>query len=145
RVEISALDLTADSSLRVRLRASHARVSGLAPWSRSPRLSSLARFAILAALGVVLWLGASLLLRPGGAGAPPTPSAVPAERAWRLLGYLLFALPGAVVAAVVISLDQAQAAPLAYAAAGLLGAFALGLVALLLPRIPRIAGSFRAS
>ncbi|HYP91465.1 MAG TPA: hypothetical protein VEQ59_25030 [Polyangiaceae bacterium] len=137
RVDIRALELFAESSLRVRLRAKDARVRGLAPWSRSPRLSALGRFAILAALGVVLWLGASLLLRPRTAERRVAP-----ERVWRAVGYSLFAVPGAVVAAVVISLDQAEAAPLTYAWAGLLGAVALGVVALLLARIPQIAGSF---
>jgi hypothetical protein len=145
-VEIKALELSAASSLRVRLRADTARVSGLAPWSRSARLSPLARFAVLAALGVVLWLGACLLLRPGqgAAGATGATGATgPGARVWRLLGYLLFASPGAVAAAAVISLDQAQAAPGAYAGAGALGGAALGLVALLLARFPRIYGYFR--
>jgi hypothetical protein len=145
RVEIRALEISAASSLRVRLRADTARVSGLAPWSRSPRLSPLGRFTMLAALGVVLWLSASLLLRP------PTRvdrrSAVDrgdtSGRFWRWGGYLLFGSPGAVIAAAVIALDQAQAAPLAYAGAGVLGGVALGLVALLLARFPRICSSFQ--
>jgi hypothetical protein len=144
KVEISALDLSANSSLRVRLRAGSARVSGLAPWSRSPRLSSLGRFAMLAALGVVLWLGASVLLRPRQTRADEPAPGVASGRVRRGLGYLLFASPGAVIAAVVISLDQARAAPLTYASAGVLGVLALGLVALLLARFPRICSSFQA-
>jgi hypothetical protein len=147
RVEISELELTtaSSSSLRVRLRANQARVSGLAPWARSPRLSALGRFAILTALGTALWLGASLLVRTRRTEPRelPTATVTPYERAWGLLAYLLFAVPGAAMAATVISLDQAQAEPLAYAGVGLLGAVALTLVAWLLPRAPKITGSLR--
>lgn len=137
RVEISALELSLTSSLRVRLRADRATVSGLAPWSRSPRLSALGRFGLLSALGGVLWLGVSMLVR-----ARPGPPREPArsDRVLRWVGYVLFAAPGAVVAAAVISLDQAQAAPSTYAAAGLLGAVALGLVAWIAARAPQITG-----
>jgi hypothetical protein len=141
QVEIGALDLSANGSLRVRLRAASARVSGLAPWSRSPRLSSLGRFAMLVGLGVVLWVAASVAFRlPRPAGEPLADSKL--DRAGRWLGYLLFAIPGAVSAAVVISLDQARAAPMTYASAGGLGVLALGLVVLLLARFPRICRCF---
>ena len=144
RVEIRALELTATRSLRVRLRAGRARVSGLAPWSRSPRLSSLSRFATLLTLGGVLWLSTSLLLRRGRAVSGQAPPPAAGEGVWRLVGYGLFAMPGAVVAGLVISLDQARAAPTAYTSAALVGALMLGLVAVLVPRAPRIFGSFRA-
>jgi hypothetical protein len=137
RVEISGLELSLASSLRVKLRAQRATVSGLAPWSRSPRLSPFGRFGLLAGLGAVLWLGVSLLVRPR-----PRPPRDPARtaRLLRWLGYLLFAAPGAVVAAAVISLDQVQAAPSTYAAAGLAGAATLGLVAWIAARAPQITG-----
>lgn len=137
RVEISALELSLASSLRVRLRAERASVSGLAPWSRSPRLTPLARFSLLTALGGILWLGASLLVRQSGA-APSRPA--PAGRALRSLAYGLFAAPGAAMAAVIISLDQAQAAPPTYAGAALLGAALLGLVAWIAARAPQMTG-----
>jgi len=141
QVAIGALELSAKGSLRVRLRAGSARVSGLAPWSRSPRLSSLGRFAMLVGLGVVLWAGTSLAFRlPPGAAEPVADGT--RERARRWLSYLLFALPGAVSAAVVISLDQARAAPVAYASAGGVGALAVGLVAVLLARFARISSCF---
>jgi hypothetical protein len=137
RVEISALELSLASSLRVRLRADRATVSGLAPWSRSPRLSPFARFGLLSALGAMLWLGVSMVVR-ARRGPPREP--VRSARSLRSVGYVLFAVPGAVVAAAVISLDQAQAAPSAYAGAGLLGAVALGLVAWIASRAPQITG-----
>jgi hypothetical protein len=62
----------------------------------------------------------------------------------RLLAYLLCAVPGALVAACFISLDQDRAAPLAYGSAALLGLAALGGLRLLNQRVPQIFGSFRA-
>lgn len=142
RVEIAALQLTAARSLSIELRAGTARVAGLAPWSRSPRLSSLGRLSILGALGAVLWLVASVALRARPALAPPT-TVDPSARRFRWLGYLLFALPGAVTAATFVSLDQERAGPAAYASAALWGALTLVLVAgVLLRRIPRILSSF---
>ena len=98
---------------------------------------------MLAALGAALWVGASLLFRPRASGPGDTILAGAGERARRWLAYLLFAAPGAAVAALVIKLDQAQAAPPSYAGAGALGALTLGLVALLLARFPRISSSFQ--
>ena len=141
RVEIVGLDVTAARALRVHLHAGTARIAGLAPWSRSPLLSPLGRFAILSALGAVLWLAAGLLWRP----QPRLGSATHPRKPWRrLLGGLLLTVPGAVVATVFISLDQDRAAPVAYLSAALLGTVALWLLGLLGRRLPQIFGSFRA-
>lgn len=141
RVEITGLDLTAARALRVHLHAGTARIAGLAPWSRSPLLSPLGRFAILAALGAVLWLAAGLFWRP----ALPEPGpATNSQKPWRrLLGGLLLTVPGAVVATAFISLDQDRASPVAYLSAALLGTVALWLLGLLGRRLPQIFGSFR--
>jgi hypothetical protein len=156
-VDIVGLDLTAARALRVHLVAGRARIAGLAPWSRSPRLTPLSRFALLAALGVTLWLGASLAFRPGqpqsktksqfGSELTPRPldgaSGEPRRNRWLAgLAGLLLAVPGAAVAAGVISLDQERAAPLAYASAALLGLVGLGLLRLLERTAPRIFRSF---
>jgi hypothetical protein len=138
RVEIAGLDLSATRWLKVRLRADTARVAGLAPWSRSPRLSPLLRFGVLTALGLGLWLAAVLgfrVARVEAAAAPPR---------WQsLLLRLLLAAPGAVLAGGFIALDQDRAAPLTYVAA-LGGAWVtLGAVVLLLRRAPRILNSFQ--
>jgi hypothetical protein len=61
-----------------------------------------------------------------------------------LVGRALCAVPGAVVAAGFISLDQDRAEPLAYASAALFGVLALGTVSLLGRRVPRIFSSFNA-
>jgi hypothetical protein len=152
RVDIVGLELTAARALRVHLVAGGARIAGLAPWSRSPRLSALGRFAVLAALGAALWLAAALgwsAASPSAASTPTSPapaalSPAPARRWLGLLASLLLAVPGAVVAAGFIALDQEQAAPAAYASAALLGLVALGLVRLLAWRAPRIFSSFSA-
>ncbi len=142
RVEIAELELTAARSLHVHLKAGTARITGIAPWSRSPLLSPLGRFATLSALGAALWLAASLLWRPLRPELEPPPSP---GRLWRrLLGGLLLTLPGALVAAAFISLDQDRAAPFAYASAPLLGVVALWLLGLLGQRAPQIFSSFRA-
>jgi hypothetical protein len=143
RVEISGLELTAARALRVHLRAGSARIAGLAPWSRSPRLGPLARFAILLALGAALWLAACLGFR----SSPPIDSAAvtttqPSARWRRTLLRLVFALPGALLAAGFISLDQDRAAPIAYLGAALLGVVAIGLLGLAARRLPRIFSSF---
>jgi hypothetical protein len=153
RVDILGLELTAARALRVHLRAGRARIAGLAPWSRSPRLSPLGRFAILATLGAVLWLAAVFgfrsvtpldeALRPGD--PPPSDRKPPPHRWLSLLAMLLLMVPGAVVAAGFISLDQERAAPPAYAISALLGLVALGLLRLLSGRVPRIFSSFRGS
>ena len=142
RVEIAELELTAARSLRVHLKAGTARITGIAPWSRSPLLSPLGRFATLSALGAALWLAASLLWRPLRPELEPPPSS---RGPWRrLLGGLLLTLPGALVAVAFISLDQDRAAPFAYASAALLGVVALWLLGLLGQRAPQIFSSFRA-
>lgn len=137
--QMAALELHAARSLVVSLRANSARVAGLAPWSRSPRVSPLARFAILAGLGAVLWLGACLAFRPRPAEVSDAEPSSVDRRVLRGLAYALFAAPGAVMAAVFISLDQERAAPATYWSAALLGSLALGLVAgVLVPRVPKI-------
>lgn len=136
RVEMKELELSAASALRVHLRAKSARVSGLAPWSRSARLSPLGRWTLLALLGAVLWLGAGWLwARANARRAGVAPAS---ERASRWLGGLLFAAPGAAAALVVIWLDQAQAAPPTYALAAVVELGGLGLAAALAARFPRI-------
>jgi hypothetical protein len=154
RVDIVGLELTAARALRVHLRAGRARIAGLAPWSRSPRLSPLGRFAILATLGAVLWLVAAFGFRSAtpvdeairtGGDPPPSVREPPPHRWLSLLAMLLLMVPGAVVAAGFISLDQERAAPPAYAIAALLGLVGLGLVRLLSGRVPRIFSSFRGS
>jgi hypothetical protein len=140
-VEIGALELRATRALQVTLRADTARVAGLAPWSRSPRFSALGRFGVLLALGGALWL-AGVLLRAPSAGA-----ARPSGRAALLLGGLgraLLALPGALTAAVFISLDQDRAAPLTYVGAALAGVLASVLVVGVLARhVPQVFSIFR--
>lgn len=156
-VDIVGLDLTAARALRVHLVAGRAHIVGLAPWSRSPRLTPLSRLALLAALGAALWLGASLAFRPertqsktksqfGSELTPPPREGAAAERRGRwwldALLSLLFAAPGAAIAVAVISFDQERAAPLAYASAALAGLLALGLLRLLERAAPRIFRSF---
>jgi hypothetical protein len=153
RVDVVGLELTAARALSVHLVAGRARIAGLAPWSRSPRLTPLGRFAILAALGAALWLAASLVwgsaAKPAkvAADSPEVSQGAPDKRGrpWLgLLATLVLAVPGAVVAAGFISLDQERAAPLAYASAALVGLVALALVRLLVWRVPRIFTSFSA-
>ena len=142
RVEIAGLELTAARALRVHLKAGTARIAGLAPWSRSPLLSPLARFAMLAALGAALWLAANLLWRPLQPELGPT--AGPLGPWKRLLGGLLLAVPGGLMAAGFITLDQDRTAPSVYGVAALAGALALWLLGLLARRLPQIFSSFRA-
>jgi hypothetical protein len=143
RVDISGLEVTAARALKVHLQAGNARIAGLAPWSRSPRLGPLLRFAILVVLGVALWLSASLVFRPTPPPAEPTPPLPPAgQLGRRLLLRLVFALPGAVLAAAFISLDQDRAAPAAYLGAALLGAVAMAVLGLVARRLPQIFSSF---
>jgi|GEM_PF-5089701 len=147
RVDIVGLELTAARALKVHLVAGRARVAGLAPWSRSPRLSPLQRFGVLAALGGVLWLAASIVWRP-----TPVPASEPngddkprpRRSGLSLLAGLLLAVPGAVMAAGFITLDQDRAAPWAYGSAALAGLGALAVLVLLARRMPRIFSSFRA-
>lgn len=141
-VEIDALELSAASSLRLHLRTQTARVAGLAPWSRSPRLSPILRFTILLALGSALWLASLFTWRalraPSAAALAPT-----ARRALRAVGWLLLALPGALCAAIFISLDQERAEPVSYLTAALLGALAVSLLGgVLVRRLPQIFNNF---
>ena len=112
----------------------------------------------MAALGATLWLAAALGWRAASSSTSGTQSSGPETVAlspapprpprWRralgLLAGLVLAVPGAVVAAGFITLDQERAAPAAYASAALLGLVALGLVRLLAWRVPRIFSSFSA-
>jgi hypothetical protein len=146
-VDIVGLELTAAQALKVHLVAGRARIVGLAPWSRSPRLSPLQRFFVLAALGAVLWLAASIVWRPtaGSTSAREGESDVRPRSRWlSLLAGLLLAVPGAVVAAGFITLDQDRAAPWAYGSAALAGMAALSALVLLARRVPRIFSSFTA-
>ena len=146
-VDIVGLELTAARALRVHLVAGRARIAGLAPWSRSPRLSPLQRFGVLAALGAVLWLAASIVWQPGAVSASEpkdSTDARPGRRWLSLLAGLLLAVPGAVVATGFITLDQDRAAPLAYGGAALAGLVALAALVFLGRRVPRIFSSFRA-
>lgn len=146
-VDIVGLELSAARALNVHLVAGRARITGLAPWSRSPRLSPWQRFGVLGALGAVLWLGANIAWRPGTplASEPGTQSPPAPRRRWlRMLGGLLLAVPGAVVAGGFITLDQDRAAPWAYGSAGLAGLVALAALVLLARRVPRIFTSFSA-
>jgi hypothetical protein len=160
RVDIVGLELSAARQLRVHLTAGSARIAGLAPWSRSPRLTPAGRFAILAALGLSLWVAVNVgwpLPTPPpssataeadavteGASVVVAPDTKSGKRWMRLLAYLLCAVPGALVAACFISLDQDRAAPLAYGTAALLGLAALGGLRVLNQRVPLIFSSFRA-
>jgi hypothetical protein len=150
RVQISRLDLTAKRALTVRLRAGSARISGLAPWTRSSRLSRWARWGIIAGIGAGLTLLASWLW-PTAAPAPATasgardPSVVNGAKPWLAWASLaLCAVPGAVAAAVLIGLDQESAAPRSYAAAAVAALLALLALRLLVARVPKILSSFRA-
>jgi hypothetical protein len=99
---------------------------------------------ILGALGTALWLVAILVLRVRPQPAEPT-VIEPNARGFRWLGYVLFALPGAVTAAAFVSLDQERANPAAYGSAAFGGALVLLLVSgVLLRRVPRILSSFTA-
>lgn len=139
RVEIVGLDLTAARALKVRLRAGTARIAGLAPWSRSPRLGALARLGVLAALGLSLWLAVNLGFRLPLAPAVEAPTS---GRAGRVLLRGLLAFPGAVLAAGFIVLDQDRAEPAAYAWALAGAVLALGMLTLGLRRLPQILNSF---
>lgn len=144
RVEIVALDLTVSRSLKVHLSAGTARVAGLAPWSRSPRLGAWSRFGVLSGLGLALWLAANALFRLAPRAEPPERPSLPPVPAWRRqLPRLLLAAPGAVLAAGFIMLDQDRAEPVAYLEA--LAAALTTLVALTLAfrRLPQIFSSFR--
>lgn len=145
-VEIDALELSAarSGSLPVHLRTRTAHVAGLAPWSRSPRLGPLLRFTILLALGLALWLASVLTLRAPLAASAPISLTPPARRALRAVGWVLLGVPGALCAAIFVSLDQERAEPASYLVAALLGALAASLLGgVLTPRLPQIFNYFR--
>jgi hypothetical protein len=94
---------------------------------------------VLLALGAGLWLAVGLGFRlPAGGAAvgPPSPARA-------LLLHALLAVPGAVLAAGFIALDQDRAAPAAYLAALAGAVAALGALTWLLRRTPQILNCFR--
>jgi hypothetical protein len=140
RVQIRGLDLTAKRAFVVRLRARDAQISGLAPWARSARLSPFQRCGLLSAIGLALAFVASLFWRPAAAADP-----VEAEKARRWVAAAraaLGGLPGLAAAIVVITLDQDQATPAAYASAVVAGLMVLFLLFVLDRRVPKIFSSF---
>lgn len=141
-VQIAALELRATRAITVTLRAGSARVVGLAPWSRSPRLSALGRFGTLLALGAALCVAGALLTRE-----PPPAGRAPTGRLRLLLVWLargLMAAPGVAAAVVFVTLDQERAEPVAYLLAAVAGAATLALgVGLVARRVPQIFNSFR--
>jgi hypothetical protein len=142
RVEIDELQLDAKRALSVRLRATHARIAGIAPWSRSTRLSTAGRLFVLGLLAFALWAaGAWLGARPK---ANEGDSARVARARLRWLGVLFAGLPGAVVAVGFIVLEQEQAAPLTYVGAGAAGVAAFVGLRLLVRRMPQMFSSFDA-
>jgi hypothetical protein len=138
RVQITDLDLTATRSLKVRLRAQQARVAGLAPWARSPRMSPTTRYLVLTALGAGLWLAICLAFRLRAPAEPPSAATPTTLVSRRIFWRLLLAVPGAALAAGFIMLDQDQAAPVAYLAALGAALLALGGLVALLRRAPVI-------
>lgn len=142
RMTVNDLELTASKRPRLHLLVGSARIAGLAPWSRSPRLTPLERCLTLTLLGVALWLGGTVWWRPRprpGDAAPPRATGV--ERG---LAVLLLGAPSASVAATFIALDQQRAAPAAYAAVAVQAALSVWLLGLLGRRLPRIFRSFGA-
>lgn len=149
RAQIAGLDLQLTRALRVRIRAQEARISGLPFWTRSVRLSPWLRWGVLFAIGAGLWLAALVCWRapapvPAAATASPEQAAprAPASRWARLARTLLFAVPGVVAAAMVVSLDQEGASALRYTAPGLAAIAALVGLSLLARRSPKLFSSF---
>jgi hypothetical protein len=127
-VEVTGFDLTARRSLTVHLKAKSARIEGLAPWTRSARLTPLVRCATLLAVALGLAALAALCWRP----TSPSPAAVPRPtRGWlRWARFAVGGVPGLAAAVVVIALDQEQSPVVAYGVALAAGAAALfGLLA----------------
>ncbi|HEY6080177.1 MAG TPA: hypothetical protein VIW29_15290, partial [Polyangiaceae bacterium] len=138
RAHMQGLALDAKRSLNVHLKADQATVTGLPAWTRSSRLSPLLRLALLCAVGAGLSLAAVLWWSP-----PLVAAAAPSPRWWaRWLRALVFALPGAVAAAFVISLDQEGAPAASYVGPALAAVVALGGLSLLLARGPKLFSSF---
>jgi hypothetical protein len=143
RVEMSGLDLRVTRSLQIRLRVHNARIAGLAPWSRSSRLSSLERFGLMSALGIALWLAAGIAPSAPESGAPDA-GARAAGAAWWMLGTLvLSAVPGVVLAGWCIMLDQDRAVPAAYALPAAGAALSIWTVGWLIERAPQFLRNFR--
>jgi len=138
RVEMSGLELSVERSLRIQLHVQNARVAGLAPWSRSGRLSSLERFALMSSLGVALWLAAGVAPSTGEAAARAAGTV-----SWMLGTVVLSAIPGVVLAGWCIMLDQDRAAPAAYALPAIAAALSIWTVGWLVGRAPRFLSNFR--
>jgi hypothetical protein len=136
RVQISGLDLTTRRSLSVRLRAHDARISGLAPWTRSAKLSPLVRCVILIAIALALGLLEALWWQPAAHGSD-------GEQRWRrALRAGLGGLPGLAAAVVIITLDQEQAPVTAYVLPLVAALAALSLLLLARRHAPKIFSSF---
>jgi hypothetical protein len=142
RVRITGLELIAERALRVKLTASTARISGLAPWTRSSQLSPRTRLGMLAAVGAALWLAACLAWRARAEPVEAPPNA--RWRRWLLDGRRtsLLSAPGVAIAGVVITLDQQRAALPAYGLAALAGIAALLALRLLARFAPKSFSSF---
>jgi hypothetical protein len=140
RVDIVGLELFAERALKVHLHADRARVAGLAPWSRSPRLSSLLRAGVLLGLVLLVWLAACLAFRPRS--AEPALAAGPRLLLRRIALAVLLATPGAAAATGFVWLDQERAAPVAYLGAALAGLAVLSGVVLLARRVPQMFSPF---
>jgi hypothetical protein len=144
RVSIVGLELTAKRALGVHLTAGSAQIAGLAPWTRSPQLSTRERLLMLGGLGALLWLAASVWWRLASPPLPPGAAPQAPWRAWleRLWRALLLSSPGAAAAGVVISLDQRRAGLASYAVAAASGLLLLGALRLVAQRAPKLFGSF---
>lgn len=140
RVDIDGLELFAERTLKVHLHADKARVAGLAPWSRSPRLSVLLRAGVLLGLVALLWLAACLGFRLRATEPKDPPRSRPLLR--RVALAALLATPGVAVATGFVWLDQERAAPVAYLAAALAGLAVLSGLVLLARRVPQMFSPF---
>jgi hypothetical protein len=139
RVEMSGLELHLERSLEVRLHVESAKVSGLAPWSRSSRLSPLERFALMSVLGLALWLAVAV----GPRVRPPREGATDPPLSWQLATPVLGAIPGVVLAGGCIMLDQDRASTWAYGLLALGAASSAWSLAWLMDRGPRFLSNFR--
>jgi hypothetical protein len=140
RVQITGFDLTARRALTVRLKASDAHITGLAPWARSVRLAPLVRCAILLGLGLGLATLAALCWRPA---RPRSAGPLQPEKPWlRWARFAVGGLPGLSVAMVVIALDQEQSSALGYGAALAAGAAVLFALLVARGRLDKMFSSF---
>lgn len=144
RVSIVGLELTAKRAVGVHLTAGTAQIAGLAPWTRSPQLSTRDRLLMLSGLGALLWLAASWWWRLAPLPSPTTQAVHASWRGWleRMRRALLLSLPGAVAAGVVINLDQRRAGLALYAVAAASGLLLLGALRLVAQRAPKLFSSF---